>query len=208
VFVGFDLDLTLLDTRPGIAAACRALTARTGVPIDVELVVGRLGPPLAHELAHWFPATEVPAAVTLYRRLYAEHAITPSRPLPGARAAVAAVQAAGGRAVVVTAKHARLARMHLDHLGFAVDGVVGEAWEDGKSVAVRGALAYVGDHVADVRAAVRAGTRAVAVTTGPCDAGELRAAGADDVLPDLTGFPDLFAAIWQGSRLERTLPGD
>jgi phosphoglycolate phosphatase len=30
----------------------------------------------------------------------------------------------------------------------------------------------------------------VGVTTGPCDADELRAAGADVVLNDLTEFPD------------------
>ena len=34
--VGFDLDLTLMDSRPGIAAAYRALTARTGVYVDAD----------------------------------------------------------------------------------------------------------------------------------------------------------------------------
>jgi phosphoglycolate phosphatase len=80
VFVGFDLDMTLLDTRPGIAATCRALTERTGVHIDADAVVSRLGPPLAQELARWFPTSDVPGAVDLYRLLYRDHAITPSRP--------------------------------------------------------------------------------------------------------------------------------
>ncbi|NUV50253.1 HAD family hydrolase, partial [Streptomyces sp. CAI-78] len=44
--VGFDLDMTLIDSRPGIGAAYRVLAAETGVPIDVDLVVSRLGPPL------------------------------------------------------------------------------------------------------------------------------------------------------------------
>ncbi len=44
--VGFDLDMTLVDSRPGIAATLRALSAETGVFIDAELVVSRLGPTL------------------------------------------------------------------------------------------------------------------------------------------------------------------
>ncbi|CAO0837165.1 hypothetical protein SMICM17S_05890 [Streptomyces microflavus] len=39
--VGFDLDMTLIDSRPGIAAAYRALSAETGVRIDDALVVSR-----------------------------------------------------------------------------------------------------------------------------------------------------------------------
>lgn len=59
--VGFDLDLTLVDSRPGIAATYRVLREQTGVPIDVDLAVGRLGPPLEWELAQWYPAERVAA---------------------------------------------------------------------------------------------------------------------------------------------------
>ena len=52
-----------------------------------------------------------------------------------------------------------------------------------------GASVYVGDHTGDVRGARTAGALSVAVTTGPCDAAELRAAGADGVRADLTEFP-------------------
>jgi phosphoglycolate phosphatase-like HAD superfamily hydrolase len=57
--IGFDLDMTLLDTRAGIAATYRELSARTGVPIDADLAVTRLGPPLRVELANWFPAAQI-----------------------------------------------------------------------------------------------------------------------------------------------------
>ncbi|WP_342217449.1 HAD family hydrolase [Nocardia wallacei] len=53
-----------------------------------------------------------------------------------------------------------------------------------------GASIYVGDHIGDVRGARAARAYSVAVTTGPCTAEELRAAGADTVLPDLTAFPN------------------
>lgn len=189
--VGFDLDMTLIDSRPGIAAAFRELSTRTGVAIDADAAVERLGPPLAHEIARWFPADEVAPMMSAYRALYPDHAIAPTRLMPGADAAVAAVHALGGEVVVVTAKHEPLARLHLEHLGLTVDLVIGDLWAEAKGDALRGAWAYVGDHVADVRAARAARCRAVAVTTGPCSAEELRAAGADDVLTDLTAFPAL-----------------
>src|SRR5204863_8595441 len=89
--VGFDLDMTLIDSRPGIAAAFRRLADRTGVSIDVDAVVGRLGPPLSHEMANWFPPERVDEAVALYRSFYPADAIAPTRALPGAVDALAAV---------------------------------------------------------------------------------------------------------------------
>src|SRR5690349_8485439 len=125
--------MTLLDTRPGIAATYRELTARTGTYVDAEAAVARLGPPLATEIARWFPPEGVAAAVEAYRGLYPDHAIAPTRPLPGARAAVAAVRAAGGRVLVVTSKIERLARLHLTHLDLAVDDVFGDVFAEQKA---------------------------------------------------------------------------
>ncbi|MEU6075919.1 HAD family hydrolase [Micromonospora sp. NPDC047074] len=189
--VGFDLDMTLVDSRPGIADTFRALTARTGVHVDAEAAVSRLGPPLRTEIAHWFPSEQVDAAVRTYRELYPAYAITPSLPLPGAAAAIDAVRERGGRVLVVTAKLGRLARLHLDHLGLTVDEVAGDLFAEGKATALRrhGATHYVGDHVADMVAAGAAGVPGIGVATGPCQADELRAAGAELVLDDLTGFP-------------------
>ncbi|MFG3703430.1 HAD family hydrolase [Micromonospora sp. NPDC047670] len=189
--VGFDLDMTLVDSRPGIADTFRALTARTGVRVDAEAAVSRLGPPLRTEIAHWFPPEQVDAAVRTYRELYPAYAITPTVPMPGARAAIDAVRGRGGRVLVVTAKLGRLARLHLDHLGLAVDEVAGDLFAEEKATALRGhgATHYVGDHVADMVAARTAGVPGIAVATGPCSADELRAAGAEVVLDDLTGFP-------------------
>ncbi|MEU6817608.1 haloacid dehalogenase-like hydrolase [Streptomyces sp. NPDC046860] len=189
--VGFDLDMTLIDSRPGIRACYLALSERTGVYVDADLVVTRLGPPLTEELVNWFPAEEVPAAADLYRAMYPEYAIAPTPALTGAREAVAAVRAAGGRTMVVTAKYEPNAKLHLAHLGIEPDVVVGDLWAEDKARALRehGAHIYVGDHTGDVRGARAAGALSVAVATGPCAPGELRAAGADVVLDDLTGFP-------------------
>ncbi|MFD7919036.1 HAD family hydrolase [Streptomyces sp. NPDC059740] len=189
--VGFDLDMTLIDSRPGIRAAYQALSAVTGTHVDADAAVTRLGPPLEEELRRWFPAEQIAEVGDLYRSLYPEYAVGPSLAMPGAREAIAAVQRLGGRALVVTAKHEPNARLHLDHLDLAADLVVGGLWAEQKAVALgeHGASVYVGDHTGDVRGAHTAGACAVAVATGPCDAGTLREAGAAVVLTDLTEFP-------------------
>ncbi|MEV7615824.1 HAD family hydrolase [Streptomyces sp. NPDC089799] len=189
--VGFDLDMTLIDSRPGIKAAYQALSAETGRFIDADQAVSRLGPPLDEELAHWFEADEIPAVADRYREIYPTHAIEATPAMPGAREAVEVVRALGGRAIVVTAKHEPNARLHLEHLGIEPDAVIGWLWAEAKAGALReyGAQVYVGDHVGDVRGARTAGALSVAVPTGPCPEPELRAAGADVVLPDLTALP-------------------
>ncbi|WSV61868.1 HAD family hydrolase [Streptomyces sp. NBC_01013] len=189
--VGFDLDMTLIDSRPGIKAAFLELAAETGAFIDTDLVVSRLGPPLEQEIAHWFPAADVAAVADRYREIYPTYAIGPSLALPGARESVAAIRALGGRTMVVTAKYEPNAKLHLTHLGIEPDVIVGGLWAEAKAEALRehGASVYVGDHTGDVRGAQAANAFSVGVSTGPCDEAELRAAGADVVLASLTEFP-------------------
>jgi phosphoglycolate phosphatase len=199
--VGFDLDMTLIDSRPGIRACYQALAERTGTFVDADLAVTRLGPPLAEELRNWFPEDEVPAMADLYRSMYPTYAIATTPALPGAREAIAAVQAAGGRAIVVTAKYEPNARLHLEHLGIEPDALVGDLWAEAKARALRAYAAgvYVGDHLGDIRAARAADALSVTVATGPFGADELRAAGTDVALADLTAFPR-----WLAGYLEET----
>ncbi len=188
--VGFDLDMTLIDSRPGVASTMREVAGRTGFPIDADLVVSRLGPPLEQELAHWVPAERVTETSHLYREIYRDLGAG-TLAMPGAVEALAAVRAAGGRSVVVTAKREDLARLCLAAVDLPVDSVAGWMWGAGKGPALRdfGASVYVGDHVLDVAAARAAGALAVAVVTGGTCAKELLDAGADVVLDDLRAFP-------------------
>lgn len=189
--VGFDFDMTLADTRAGIGAAWRALSERTGVSIDADAIVERLGPPLEDEAANWFPPDEVAAAVALYRELYPDLAVPATTLLPGAREAIEAVHAEGGRVLVVSAKNTPHVKLHVEHLDLPVDEVIGDAWAEqkGEVLRERGATVFVGDHLGDVRGAQAAGAVAVGVPTGPVSAEELAAAGCAVVLPDLRAFP-------------------
>lgn len=192
--VGFDLDLTLADTRAGIAAVFDEVALRLGVPIDSAAVVARLGPPLEWELANWLPQEEIPAAAALYRSLYPSIAVPVTTLMPGARQAVAAVRRAGGRVIVVTGKNTFDATRTVEFLGLEVDEIAGAVFgaAKGPALAEFGAVAYVGDHVGDIEAARAAGAVSVAVATGGYPAGELRDYGADAVLGDLTEFAEWF----------------
>ena len=198
--VGFDLDMTLIDSRPGIKAVYDLLAAETGVEIDSELVVSRLGPPVELEMANWYPAEAVDKMSDRYRALYAEHGVADCLALPGARASLDSVRALGGRSVVVTGKYGPNARLNLDALDLRVDALHGTVFGSLKGARLReeGARIYVGDHLGDIEGARAAEAVAVGVATGPYDASALRAAGADVVLPDLTGFPGWLAGYLAG----------
>ena len=190
--VGFDLDLTLIDTAPGFQQVLRALGAELEVEFPVEEMTRRLGPPLDMLLAPYLPADRIPAAGERFRALYPDHAITTVPVLPGAHEAIAAVRRLGGRVVVVTGKYAPNAKLHIDHTGLDVDVLEGWVWGVGKAEVLRreAASVYVGDHVHDVEGALAAGVTSVSVLTGGCTAAELRAAGTHAVLDSLEDFPD------------------
>lgn len=190
--IGFDLDMTLIDSRPGIRAVYEELSRQTGVFIDAELAVSRLGPPLTWELSHWFPTDTVPEMFTRYRAMYQEIAVPRVLAMPGATEALDAARELG-RAIVITAKNAANAEHHLAHLGLPHDAVVGDAWREQKAEVLmqKGADTYVGDHIHDMDAARIAGVTGIAVTTGPSSAEELREAGAAHVVDSLATVPRL-----------------
>jgi phosphoglycolate phosphatase len=195
--VGFDLDMTLIDSRPAIMAAFAELALETGTGIDLAAVDSRLGIKLEDEVAYWFPAGQQAAAVAGYRRHYVRLAAEHTSALPGAREALATVQAAGERVVIITAKHPVSVGPSLEAAGLTADELFTHVHGPEKAAVLRklGATAYVGDSPPDMAAAAAAGVRAVGVTTGSFGDRALYEAGADVVLDSLTGFPSWYRAL-------------
>lgn len=189
--VGFDLDMTLVDSAAGIEATLRATLAEHGRILDAAVLWPLLGVPLEVTVETLVPDLDGDAVVRRYRELYPVLGVEQVTAMPGAFEAVAAVRGLGGRVVVVSAKLERAVHRVLDHVGLAPDEVVGDLFGAGKAVALQrfGARVYVGDHPGDMAAAHAAQCTAVGVSTGPHDAAALRAAGADHVLGDLGEFP-------------------
>ncbi len=189
--VGFDLDMTLVDSGPGIAATFGALAAETGVDIDPRAVIDLLtASTIDTELRQWY-GDDAPRMADRFRELYIEHGVPGTFIMPGARESIDAVRARHGRVVVVTAKWEPNARRCLDFVGLQADAVFG--WRHGaeKSAVLveEGAQIYVGDTLGDIEGARIAGVLSVAIPSGPHRGDELAAAGADVVLDALTEFP-------------------
>ena len=189
--VGFDLDMTLIDSRLAILASFAGLGRDTATAIDLEAVDSRLGIKLEDELAFWYPPDQRAAAAAIYRRHYVRLAAQMTTALPGAHEALAAVRAAGERVVIITAKHAVSVEPSLRAVGLEADEVFTFVHGPEKAAVLNriSAAAYVGDSPPDMAAAVQAGVRAVGVATGSFSADDLTRAGAEVVLGSLTDFP-------------------
>ena len=190
--VGFDLDLTLVDSHERIISAYIGALGDLGVEVSRQELTPHLGMPLLHTAAAVGAAVDADALVLLYRHYYDEPGAPRTLPMPGAPEALAAVRVAGGRTVVVSAKftpavHEALAEAGLTDL---VDVAYGELFAHDKATALvaEGARIYVGDHPGDMAAAHTAGAYAVGVTTGANDEAALLAAGADLAVPNLATF--------------------
>ncbi|MEC3978587.1 HAD family hydrolase [Amycolatopsis sp. H20-H5] len=208
ITVGFDLDMTLIDSRPGMLVAMNRLGEESGLPLDGVHFAANLGPPLDDSLrGYGAPEERIPELITRFRGFYPDVVVPVTLALPGAAAALRAVRQAGGRTLVVTGKYGPNAQLHVDALGLEVDELVGEQWSTGKAVSLleHGAVAYVGDHRGDIRGAKAAGALAVGVTTGPCSRAELEAEGADVVFDSLEEFPDWFASVPPASPPPRSM---
>ena len=203
----FDLDGTLTDNFTGIAASIRHALARldAGAPDDAALRQC-VGPPLRATFARLL-ATEdgatVERAIAHYRERFADLGWRENVPYPGIDEALAALQDAGARLYVCTAKPQVYAERIVAHFGLApfFRGVFGAdlagRFDDKATLmahlmaqegvaAARAAM--IGDRGHDIRAARANGVRAVAVHWGYGSDEELAGADAHVAVPgDLPG---------------------
>jgi phosphoglycolate phosphatase-like HAD superfamily hydrolase len=199
--VGFDLDLTLIDSRSAILTAWSEVAAETGVEVDLEAVEGRLGVKLEDEIPFWFPAAQAEAVAAAYRRHYVRLASSLTTALPGALQALDAVRDLGQTPVVITAKHLVSVGPSMRAAGLTVQEIYTHVHglEKGAVLKRLRAVAYVGDTPQDMTAGRSADVQAVGVPTGSFTAADLLAAGADTVLGSLLEFPAWYADFRRGS---------
>jgi len=176
--IGFDLDVTLVDSRPASERALERLVSEHDAHLDVETLMSAYGLPLAR----WLPA-EIDGA--LFRTLQAQD-IALAEPMRGARAALAAVRASAARPVVVTSAPLVIADGMLQAAGLWVECLRTGVWGAEKANPIReeNCWAFVGDHPDDMLAARQAGVVAIGV-----NAGTRRPLGAQVELDDLRAFP-------------------
>jgi HAD superfamily hydrolase (TIGR01509 family) len=209
----FDLDGTLADSDPLIAAAVVESCAHYGYRVTAEEVTPHIGPPMVVMLQQMLPiGPEWAETITGdYRERYLDRFMPRTPPLPGARALLDGLRARGVPMAIVTNKNEDGGRALVRILGWErlFEVVVGvDTTGRGKPApdpvlhalgalgAAPGAAAIVGDSPADMGAGRAAGLRAVIGLAGRKPADALREAGATHVVADL----DAVAALLAGAR--------
>jgi phosphoglycolate phosphatase len=216
--VCLDLDGTLIDSAPDLAAALNRRLAANGLaPHPLGAVKRMIGDGARMLLTRGFAAAgrtlseaELAAEVAAFILDYEAHSLVETRPFPGVEAALDALADAGFTLAIVTNKpegptHTILRRLGLDHRFATVAG--------GDSFPVRkpdpghltGALdrlgipagdaVMVGDHRNDLLAARGAGVRAIYATFGYGEE-DHRALGAHAAIERFAALPETVAALF------------
>lgn len=209
----FDLDGTLVDTAPDLAAAMNhVLAAHDRPPLPVDDVRHLVGHGARALIARGFAATGqarpdlVEAAMPLFLQYYAAHIADGSRPFAGVAAALDSLAAAGCVLAVCTNKPTALAVALISALGWGqrFAAIVGfdsvprakpDAGHVHATLAACGGDAanaiFVGDSATDLGAARNAGLPIVLVSFGFTDV-PARDLGADAVIDH---YDDLLPAL-------------
>lgn len=212
--IAFDLDGTLIDTAPDLAASLNAVLAEQGVaPVSIEAARTMVGHGAKVMIERGYAATGIPlppeVAPRCFERfieIYRARIAQESRPFPGCLEALEALEDAGAVLVVATNKRTDLAVAVIEALGMShhFAAIVGAdmapaAKPDARHIlfAVEEAdgdpdmAIMVGDSATDVNGAKNAGVPVVAVSFGYTDVPAAKL-GADAVIDR---YDDLLAAI-------------
>jgi phosphoglycolate phosphatase len=194
----FDLDGTLIDSRPGILAGIRHALARLGheLPSNSSLDWA-IGPPLEEVMARLlepFGDDRINQAVSHYQDHYGGVGLFFARPYGGISKLLGGMRTAGQSLFVGTSKLAPLATTVLEHFCLAehfagIYGVEADGRFSSKTDLIRHILherrlvptatVVVGDREHDVISAHANGVEVISVTYGYGTVAELLAAGAD-----------------------------
>jgi phosphoglycolate phosphatase len=204
-----DLDGTLIDSRPGIAASCEAALRALGHTPDPSFdVTPLIGPPMPQVMARLlrsFGDDRIEAGIAAYRQHYGTVGLHMATVYPGIAESVRDL-ATDASCFVVTSKRKDFAARIVASLEFAgaISGVYGTEPDgslDDKALLIGTALrnerldptrtVMVGDRHHDVIGARANALRAVGVLWGYGSREELEAAGADMLI----GAPEDFVSL-------------
>lgn len=201
----FDLDGTLVDSRPAIVAGLNATLRELGEPERSETeLVPRIGPPI-HETWAWLldrPADAVDEVVEAYRARYTALMLDGTLVYPGVPRLLEQLSAAGHLLAVATSKAQPAAVAILEHLGLdghfaTIRGPVPPSVEDKAATVARALEALgltggagavlVGDREHDVHGGHAHGLTVIGAAWGYGSPGELETAGAGAIAAEPLG---------------------
>lgn len=196
-----DLDGTLIDSRPGIAASCLATLRALGhSPDEAFDITPFIGPPLEEVLRvllRTYDDDRLDEAVSAYRQHYGDSGFLGSELYPGIGEALEDMRQAGLRIYMATSKREIFARRIAEHLNLAgyFDGIYGSVHGGAldhkpellaQILSERNLLAsdalMVGDRRHDIVGAHAVKMRGLGVLWGYGSRDELETAGADHLV--------------------------
>jgi phosphoglycolate phosphatase len=187
--VGFDLDMTLVDSSQAILSSTQKVLASLNVKVDEADIARSVGLPIKDSLKVWV-GDQYDQAYEAYVAHYQSTGYLSARVLPGAKELLLELIERGIKVVIITAKNKQSAEIQLRHLGIPYSEIIGGAFRDSKTQAMlkTGCLEYVGDHIEDYTAAVKAGIHFIGVTTNPLQELEKVSQGEFSTINSLNDF--------------------
>lgn len=166
--VGFDLDMTLVDSSRAIVETAKRALAEFEVSIETQILGNSIGLPLVNTFKEQLGSEVLAIAIyERYKKLYLLDGFRLTKPNPGAKELLTWLKMQGHSTVVITAKNEFLARKQLSFCELDVDFIYGDSFASGKSSAMiaSGCQIYVGDHEEDYFSARQAKVNFVGITT-------------------------------------------
>jgi len=212
----FDLDGTLVDSRPGIVAALNATLRELSEPEVPEAdLVPRIGPPIHDTWSELLqrPVNEIEDVVVAYRERYATLMLDGTSVYPGVLRLLERLSAEGHLLAVATSKAQPMAVALLEHLGLdgffaAVRGPVPPSTEEkpatvGRALEALGlstgaGAVLVGDRHHDVTGGHAHGLAVIGAGWGYGSLEELGAAGAEALAAEPAGVAPLLHGLARG----------
>ena len=226
----FDLDGTLTDPMEGITKSVQYALRHYGIEEpDLEKLTPFIGPPLRDSFMKYygFSKEQADEAVWVYREYFADKGIFENQELPGIRAMLEELKAAGKQLYVATSKPEVYARQILEHFhldeyfafvggadmgetrvkkGDVIRYVLDEAGISGRKTAgVEAAgtevslesIVMVGDREHDILGAKENGISSVGLLLGYGSREELLEAGAAQIAEDTKELEEILLGEWE-----------
>lgn len=204
----FDLDGTLTDPFEGITRSVQYALRHFHIDEpDLVALTPYIGPPLkeSFQILHGLSDEQAAEALVQYRVRFSDVGMFENRVYDGVPAMLQALRAAGHRLAVATSKPTVFSVKILEHFGLAsyFDEIVGSEL-DGRRVEKADVIAeamrrmdaapdnccMVGDRRFDIEGAHQNGIKAIGVTYGYAEPGELEAAGAVSIVQSVAELED------------------
>jgi phosphoglycolate phosphatase len=196
--IGFDFDMTLANSDLGLLSTLANIFPDRVTMKDPSILRQISGLPIRETLLHFSSLQELDKNLEKFFALYPRFGIPNSTLMPGALRALDAVQLAGFKAVIISAKSKINLELMLEHFGLSSYLRYADCYGIKKAEAISQSSTslYIGDQESDVYAAHLCGIPAIRLI----DSTRNESSNADWTLQSLEYFPE-----WLDNHLESVL---